>query len=140
MPGPLVEVNTVVSGITLDVNRQLYLGPDSTIQLIRPKKSEADGWEVLLEITENFDRIVGDEQIRGDGKDVIYQVADVEGDVGPLLRTKDLHLRTDTGNLYKVDRVPAIAYTAERELFKILFLGTTNENRNILTIQESQGP
>lgn len=108
MAGPLVEVDTIVAGIVLDVDRQLRLGPDSTLEFIKPNTNEISGWEILRSVNENFNRIAGDEKTRDDGKTIVFEVADIVGDLKETLRTKELYLRCN-GVIYKVDEIPQIA-------------------------------
>lgn len=107
MAGPLVDVDTITGGIGLEVNRILRLGQESELEFIVPNRDELDGWEVLLTITQNFDRVTQDEKTDGEGSDVIYQVADTAGTVGPILGSKDLHIRV-LGEVYRVSEIPPV--------------------------------
>lgn len=108
MAGPLVKVDTVVAGINLDVAKQLRLGRTSQMEFVKSNSLAQGGWETIKIVTKNFNRIAGDETIRDDGKTVIFQVADTEGKLAEVLRTKDLHFYNN-GQLYQVSDVPKIA-------------------------------
>lgn len=118
MPGPLVEVSTITGSITLDVSRLLYMGENRTLQFIVPDRNSADQWAVLLTLTEGFNRIVGSEDVVGDGRDVIFKVADLQGTLVPILRTASLHIRLDSGEIYVVSKVPKLAEN-EAQIFTL---------------------
>jgi hypothetical protein len=108
MAGPLVYVDTISAGIPLELDRILRLGKDAVLEFLTPDRNAVDGWKVELTVARNFSRVSYDERVDGDGSDVIYGVADVQGVVGPIIALKDLHVRC-LGDVHKVARVPPIA-------------------------------
>ena len=118
MSGPLVRVNTTVAGINLDVSRLLNMGKGITLEFIVPDQTEVSNWRVLLTLTKGFDRIVQDEKTKEDGSDVIIHVADLAGNLGPIVRSTDLHIRLE-GQIYKVAKTPPVA-SNEVQVFKLM--------------------
>lgn len=108
MAGPLAEVDTLVAGINLDVNRQLRLGVDATLEFLKSKAGAVDGWEIVKTLIDNFDRISGDESDRGDAKQVVFQACELSADgtannLATVLRTTGLYVRCN-GNIYTLER------------------------------------
>lgn len=108
MAGPLVDVDTQIAAVGIEVDRQLYLGADSTLELLRPDSTAPDGLLSLLILTENFTRVTDDETVTGKGKPVIFEAADVNGNVWPLTSTKDLYLKC-LGETFEVVDIPKIS-------------------------------
>lgn len=108
MAGPLVKVDTISAGISLELDRVLRLGKEAQLEFIIPNRNEADGWEVVATAIKYFSRVTAAEGEGGDGSDVVYRVADRTGTLGPVVRLKNLHIRV-LGDVYSVSRVPPIA-------------------------------
>lgn len=109
MAGPLVEVNTIVAGVNLDVSRLLNLG-DATMRFMIPDTVQFGGWRTVRFVKEAFDRIAGDEETRGDGHSVVYQIAATQANagIGDTLRLKDLHVEV-LSQIYSVANVSPLA-------------------------------
>lgn len=108
MSGPLAKIGTTLAGINLDVSRLLYMGQGMTLTFLVPDSSEISTWRTLLVVTKGFDEITGRERDRRDGTEVIYKVTDPNNLLGPILRTKDLHVEVDAV-IYSVATVPRVA-------------------------------
>jgi hypothetical protein len=100
MPGPLAKVDTVVEATAgLDVDRLLTMGPGASLELWVPDASALDepiGMRLVRSYTRAFNRIVEDEEPRGDGRTVVFRLADdgfPEGQILSDLGQKGLHLR-----------------------------------------------
>lgn len=115
--GPLATVDTVVAGINLDVNRELYMGPGKTMEFIVPDTNQLSKWRTLLVITSGFNRITGLEKTTGDGSEVIFQVADPDEVLRPVLATKELHARVE-GIIYSVAKTPPVA-SSEAQVYTL---------------------
>lgn len=108
MAGPLARVNTKVEAINLDVSRKLNWGRGIIMEFLTVDKSQTDGWKIELTLRKGFDRVPQDEKTRNDGSDVLYDVADLTGDIGTVLRKKDLYVRVDN-QISNVAKVPPVA-------------------------------
>ena len=106
--GPLTKVGTKIAAVNLDISRKLNWGKGLTFEFITVDRSYVDGWAIEATITKGFDRIVGDEKTEGDGSDVIFEIADLDDSLGPILRSKSLHVRTDDV-IYSVAKVAPLA-------------------------------
>jgi hypothetical protein len=107
MPGPLAEVATTVARVNLDVSRTLNLGEEAQLRFVRPDADEATGWAEVLVVTDGWDRVSGDEELRGDGQTVMFDVVEREAApfMGEVLRINDLHVECE-GVRYKVGNTP----------------------------------
>ena len=92
MAGPLVLIDTINAKISLDINRTLRLGPTAKMKFKVPDTMQADNWRVVKTLKTGFDRISGDELIRGDARTVFYQIADTENIMADILREENLHV------------------------------------------------
>lgn len=96
MAGPLTEVKTTVAGVRLDVKRELSMGAVVTMGLYEPDAAEVGGVGLIRVYTNGFCRIPEAEREIGDGRTVIFDIADSEDyPVGQLqadLKTPDLLL------------------------------------------------
>lgn len=108
MAGPLAKVNTKVTAINLDVSRALYWGRGVIMEFLTVDKTQIDGWKIELTLRKGFDRVSQDEKTRQDGSDVLYDVADLTGEVGTVLRKTGLYVRVD-GQITSVSKVPPVA-------------------------------
>lgn len=77
--GPLVDVDTLVAAVDLDVNRILYWGSDTAIELVVADADQPTGWRVVLDISQSYDRIDSDEEAGPDGEILIFQIANIAG-------------------------------------------------------------
>lgn len=118
MPGPLVNVGTIMAGVDLDVSRQLNMGNGITLEFIVPDQTQVDNWRVLATLTRGFDRIRDKEKIQGNGADLIVQVADLSGTLRPTIRSNDLHIRLE-GQIHKVSKTPPVA-SDEAQVFDLI--------------------
>lgn len=107
MAGPLVDVKTITAGVGLDVDRTLNLG-DVVLRFIVADPIQISNWRTLLVLSSGFNRISPSEETQGDGREVIIHVADLNGAVGTIIRTKGLHVDLD-GEIYEVATVPKVA-------------------------------
>ena len=98
-----------MAAVSLDVSRALYGGKGLTLEFMIPNRAIPGGWEVLLTLEKGFDRLAQEEEYKGDGSDVRFQVADVLNNVAPVLRRKELHLRFN-GEVYAATTVPPVAF------------------------------
>lgn len=108
MQGPLTKVGTLVEGINLDISRKLNWGKGLILEFIVVDRLQLSGWRILSTRTKGFDRVIPEDATSGDGSEVIIEVADRKGTLGPILRTKDLHIRVDD-IIYAVSKIPPIA-------------------------------
>lgn len=108
MAGPQVRINTISASIGLDISRKLNMGKDMVLEFIVPDKAQDNDWRILLALTRGFDRITPSEKTKGESREVLIRVADRNGAVGTIIRTKDLHVRLD-GSYYLVSSVPQVA-------------------------------
>lgn len=107
MAGPLVQVNTIVAGVTLDVSRILNLGPDVVLRLVVADTTQFDNLRTVLTVTSGWDRMQQVEQGLKDGNKVVFKIADVDGTVRPIINTKDLMIDVDN-ELFDIASVPLI--------------------------------
>jgi hypothetical protein len=111
MAGPLVEVNTIVAGVNLDISRLLNMGSDVVLRFVVPDTTQSSGFRVVLALVDSWDRARGLEKTRDDKSDVIFKVADIHGVMPELLELDDLHVEQN-GIYYTVihtDPVPESA-------------------------------
>lgn len=108
MSGPLARIGTITEGITLDVNRTLYMGQGKTMTFLVPDTTQVDNWRTLIVISKGFDEVSGREKDRKDGSEKIFKVADPTNVLGPIFRTKDLYVEVDSV-IYSVATVPQIS-------------------------------
>jgi hypothetical protein len=111
MPGPLADVDTIVGGVNLDVNRLLYLqDPDDEpllLDFLVPDPAEASKFRTVLSLDAGFDMLTPNEPVGREGQTVTIVVADILGTVAPIITTKDLHVKLDE-IIYKVGPVPLV--------------------------------
>jgi hypothetical protein len=111
--GPLGNLQTQIEGlVTLDIGRLLNWGKGIdkkglVMEFIVVDKTQLTGWRILDAITKGFDRVPQRDKTRGDGSPVVFEVADLSGTIGEVLRAKGLHVRVD-GVVYGVADIPAI--------------------------------
>lgn len=129
MPGPLANVGTIVAGITLDVNRLLYMGQGKTMEFLTPDMTQPDNWRVRVTLSSGFDRIVdsADEKTTGDGTQVTFHVADIGGGLSSILGLQELHVRVED-IIYSVARVPKIA-SSEAQVYVLICKVRTIRNK-----------
>jgi hypothetical protein len=87
MAGPMVEVDTQIAAVNLDIARQLYMGDDCRLRLIIPDQTQTGGYQVIAEYTEAFDEIDEAEREVADGSTIVFDIADIFDPPGEL-RTK----------------------------------------------------
>lgn len=117
MLGPLTRVGTITAGITLDVDRLLYMGKGRTMKFMVPDTTQIDNWRTVLILKKGFNRITGPEKTQGDGAEVIFKVADLKGAVRPIIGLKELHVEVEN-QLYSVATVPPVA-SNEAQVFAL---------------------
>ncbi len=114
--GPLPNIDTITSAISVDVNRLLTLGDDSALKFYKIDNTVEGGWVLLQTVTRNFDKFSDDPNLGSDGRPTSFRVVDLDltFDLKALLQTKQLYLRLDLGSdegerqlIYTVDE-PAI--------------------------------
>lgn len=105
MAGPLVPVKTQVAGISLDVNRQLNLGP-STLVFIVPDSTEVTGWRTVKTLIKGFNR-VSTEENGNDSKTVVYKAIE------------KLVLEVDEPTLQEVFRMPEVHASCVGETLRV---------------------
>lgn len=95
MPGPMVAVETQTAAVGLDVNRTLTLGVGARLEFYVPDQQAEGGMRLVRAYTSAFDRVPEAERERGDGRSVVFDIADVfpAGQVAADLGQKDLYLR-----------------------------------------------
>src|SRR4051812_40048342 len=101
--GPLSNVGTQVTAINLDVSRQLNWGNGLVMEFIVVDPVQLSRWRTVQALTRAFDRAVDSEETNRDGSQVIFEVADLQGNLGDILRLNDLHIRVD-GKIYRVEK------------------------------------
>lgn len=106
--GPMVAVNTTVEAVNLDVSRTLGLGASTKMYLIVPDTTQEDNWRTVKIITSGFDRVTLDEVTLGDARSIFYRIADKKGNLGPILRMKDLHVKV-LGEIHSVSKTDSPA-------------------------------
>jgi hypothetical protein len=114
MFGPLVIVDTQTAAISLDINRTLYLGPVAVLRLTIPDETADDGMRLVRAITTGFDRVSDDEEERGAGQTVVYEIADLALQTDPGQLEADLKeaqyaqlvVGDDAGPFLKMNDVP----------------------------------
>lgn len=105
--GPLSNVKTQVAAVNLDVQRLLNWGQGIILELIVVDTTQLDNWRVIRVFNNGFNRI-GQGDASREGSEITYRVADLIGDLGTLIRLKDLHVRAD-GLIHRVEKVPPVA-------------------------------
>jgi hypothetical protein len=125
MPGPLTEVKTEIAGIRLDTKRELTMAEDATtFGLYKPDGSEDEGVALIRAYDKGFCRIPEREKEIGDGRTVVFHIADsVDYPVGQLeddLRAAKLVKLTEDGQVkwYSVTGAPEPA-SNEAQLYEI---------------------
>lgn len=118
MSGPLTQVGTIVSGISLDVSRLLYAGSNKTLDFVIPDKNETDGYQILKTIDKGFDKLSFDEELSNDSSEIIFRIADPDGTIKSLLDVPKLMLRFENV-MYVASRVPYVAFN-EPQVFDIV--------------------
>lgn len=108
MPGPLANVDTIVGGVNLDINRLLYYGSDVVLRFIVPDENQLDGFRTLLVLSEGFDRISKKDNSTRSGGPVIFRVADLDGQVAFIIREKDLCIEVQD-EVFTVGSVPRLS-------------------------------
>jgi hypothetical protein len=116
MAGPLVNVKTITAGVRLDVSRLLNTGQQPLVFVV-PDATLDPPWREVKRLVKNFDRDSQAEVARGDGRTVVFQVADLDGDMNEVIREADLHVLWE-GTYYKVGDVPSPA-SNEGQVFVI---------------------
>lgn len=123
MAGPLAQVETLLAGINLDVNRQLYMGQNVTLRFLKPQTDGSGGTVVVREYTTSFDRDTDAERERGDGSQIIVDIAD-SFPVGQLradiAAAKFIQFVVDgeESPVIEMDEVPAPAFN-EGQVYRI---------------------
>jgi hypothetical protein len=84
MPGILADVKTSTRAITLDVKRLLVMGSDPSIGFYKADSTDPTGVVLLHQYTKGFSRVPEDEAEIGDGKTVIFDIADDKLPAGQL--------------------------------------------------------
>ena len=115
--GPLTKVGTKIAAVNLDISRKLNWGKGLIMELITVDRNFVDGWAIEATITKGFDRVVQSEKTEGDGSEVIFEVADLAGNLGTILRSKGLHVRVDDV-IYPLAKVTPVA-SSEAQVFTL---------------------
>lgn len=115
--GPLTKVGTKIAAVNLDISRKLNWGKGLVFEFLTVDRSFVDGWAIERTLTKGFDRIVKSKKDSGDGSEVTFEVADLLGTLGPVLRNKGLYVRVDD-QVYGVSRVDPLA-SSEAQVFVI---------------------
>jgi len=116
--GPLAQVDTIVGGVVLDVNRTLYYGIGVTLRFLVPDTNQVDNFRTLLVLDTGFDR-VNSRTIDGNaGNTVTFMVADTTGNVATIIKTKDLHIEV-LDEIFTVGQVPPVGPN-EAQIFKLV--------------------
>lgn len=106
--GPMVKVKTQTAAIPLDVDRLLNMGSEKVLRFIIPDPTQFSKWRTLLTLDTGWNRITPAERTAGDGREVIFRIADLTGAVSNIIRTKDLYVELDD-EIYSIDDVPQVA-------------------------------
>lgn len=107
MAGPLTDVDTLVAGVNLDITRQLYYGDDVVMRFYAPDSGQFDKLRTLLVLVDSFDRMTKEDKGTGESNRVVFKVADLTGEVGQIIRTKDLLVEVG-GEVFEVAQVPLL--------------------------------
>jgi hypothetical protein len=129
MAGPLVTVDTLVSGITLDVDRQLRMGRKIYMRFMVPDEDQLTKWRVVRVVKTGWNRISGDERTVSDGSSVIYQVAETKANkgFGAILSMKDLYVEV-LGQTLSVAEVEPLAPN-EAQVYTLTCRTRTNRKK-----------
>lgn len=112
MAGPMPVIDTLLAGVGLDVSRQLNLGDDVILRLIKPDQTQIGGIGIIRDYSNSFDRIPEAEAETGDGSSIVFDLADnqfPEGQVeGDLEDAEFVQLVVDGvgGPLYPINDAP----------------------------------
>lgn len=130
MPGPMVEVDTEIAAVNLDVARQLYMGDDCRLRLIVPDQTQAGGYRVIAEYIEAFDEMDEAEREVADGSTIVFDIADIFDPPGEL-RTKldeagfiQLYVDGVTSDIMQMNDVPEVR-SSEGQVYRITCGSTT---------------
>jgi hypothetical protein len=100
--GPLVQVDTIVAGINLDVHRALRYplgaGP------LKFVNNGPNGWTDVKTIIAGYSRVSDDEVVRDDGATVRFDVADLDGTLAQTIRDSSHVLFQEV--YYPIDDAP----------------------------------
>jgi len=125
IPGPMVGVRTILRSVNLNVGRLLNTG-EGALEFLVPDANQPDNFRIVKTLETGFDRKSLDELERGDGKTVRFDVADLDGTLGAVIREKELFLRHQ-GEYFKVTDVPKLAPN-ETQVFEITCVERTLKN------------
>lgn len=106
MAGPLVNLDTLLDAVDYNIDRALYLGNDSKIELLIPDADEVDGWNVVQTITASFNRTQEKNEFNKATEKILFFIADTAGGstLSTNLRKKNLSLRSG-GEIFDVAQV-----------------------------------
>lgn len=123
MAGPLVEVDTTIRAIDLDVQRGLYMGENVTLRLCIPDENSIGGLGIIREYTEAFNRVTPAEKEIGDGVTVVVDLADIfpQGQIAADIEAAkflQFVIEGEEGLLYEINKTPAPAQN-ETQVWRI---------------------
>lgn len=108
MAGPLTDVDTLIAGINLDISRQLRYGDNVVMRFYVPDSVQFDKLRTVLVLLEGFDRMTEEEKGMGPSHKVVFKVADVTGELAPIIEMKDLMVEIEDDGLFQISQVPLI--------------------------------
>jgi hypothetical protein len=110
--GPMPELKTQAQALKLDIQRALNFPDGTDMRLVRPDASEVTKWAIIATLTEGWNRVGVSERGKGEGYTVIFQVADLTGQLRGWLDSEDESHATHVlvqEVYHEIDDVPEVA-------------------------------